>query len=301
MPRLLVETLLHLKGAVSFSICVFNTTVCFVLILPLALVKWIVPLPAVRRACDPVIVGLATVWVWFNAVYIGSINRTRWDIRGLEGLRRDEWYLVTSNHASWVDIAVLQRAFSGRIPFLKFFLKQELIWVPMLGLAWWALDLPFLKRKKGGSGAGHVDLETTRKACEKFKLTPTSVINFAEGTRITPAKHAHQRSPYRHLLKPKSGGMAIALATMGAQFHTMLDVTIHYGAGIPTMWDYLSDRVPSITVDVRTREIPDALLDPTAQAQQRYRAQVQAWLEDLWSEKDALLSGMARDRSPGST
>jgi 1-acyl-sn-glycerol-3-phosphate acyltransferase len=293
MRHPLIDALLHLKGTFSFLLCVFNTVTAFTLMMPFALVKWLVPGLPVRAFCDRALVALAGGWVAFNAVYIGNINHTRWECRGLEGLRRDEWYLVTSNHASWVDIAVLQRAFTGRIPFLKFFLKQELIWVPFLGLAWWALDLPFLKRKKGGTGAGHVDLETTRKACEKFKLAPTSVINFAEGTRFTPAKHALQRSPYRHLLKPKSGGMAIALATMGAQFHTVLDVTIHYGGGIPTMWDYLCDRVPSITVDVQTREIPAALLDPVAQRERRYRTQVQDWLETLWAEKDAKLDALS--------
>jgi 1-acyl-sn-glycerol-3-phosphate acyltransferase len=291
----LFEGLLHLKGAFTFSLCVLNTVVAFALMMPFALVKLAIPMDAVRAACDRALVFLATGWVWFNAAYIGTFNHTRWEFRGLDDLRHDEWYLITSNHASWVDIAVLQRAFVGRIPFLKFFLKQELIWVPLLGLAWWALDLPFLKRKKGGSGPSHVDLETTRRACEKFKRMPTSVINFAEGTRFTLPKHAHQGSPYRHLLKPKSGGMAIALATMGAQFHTMLDVTIHYGAGIPTMWDYLSDRVPSITVEVRTREIPAQLLDPAAQQERRYRTMVQAWLDGLWAEKDALLEQMAAD------
>jgi 1-acyl-sn-glycerol-3-phosphate acyltransferase len=200
-----------------------------------------------------------------------------------------------SNHSSWVDIAVLQRTFLGHIPFLKFFLKQELIWVPFLGLAWWALDLPFLKRKKGATGGSHVDLETTRKSCERFKLIPTSVINFAEGTRFTAAKHAKQQSPYKHLLKAKSGGMAIALSTMGAQFHTVLDVTIHYTAGTPTMWDYLSDNVPEIIVDVRTREIPAELLDPAKQQDRRYRTQVQDWLDGLWAEKDALITQLAAD------
>lgn len=296
MPKLLIELALHLKGAVTFTLCVINTLGAFVLIMPFALVKWLVPLVPVRKLCDRWIVACATGWVWINSHYITNVNRTRWTIRGADRLDPHGWYLVMSNHASWVDIAVLQKTFLGQIPFLKFFLKQELIWVPFLGLAWWALDLPFLKRKKGGSGAGHVDLETTRKSCEKFKLLPTSVINFCEGTRFTAAKHLHQRSPYAHLLKPKSGGMAVALATMGAQFHTALDVTIHYAAGIPTMWDYLSDRVPEIIVDVRSREIPALLLDPEAQALPDYRGKVQAWLDGLWHEKDALIGELASAR-----
>jgi 1-acyl-sn-glycerol-3-phosphate acyltransferase len=283
----------HLKGAITFTVCVLTTVIVFSSMIPFALVKLLVPLEPVRKAVDRVLVTLATGWVWVCATYITNINHTRWDIRGLEQLSMHEWYLVTSNHHSWVDIAVLQKVFLARIPFLKFFLKQELIWVPLLGLAWWALDLPFLKRKKGHSGGSNVDLETTRRACERFKLIPTSVINFAEGTRFTPAKHAKQHSPYKHLLKAKSGGMAIALSTMGAKFHTLLDVTIHYSAGTPTMWDYLSDRVPEIIVDVKTREIPEALLDPTAQASPRYRAQVQEWIDGLWAEKDALISELA--------
>jgi len=294
MRQQLVAALLHFKGTITFTLCVLNTVLVFSLLMPFALLKWLVPVVAVRKLCDRALVATATGWVWINSHYIGNVNRTRWEFRGVDALRMDEWYLVTSNHASWVDIAVLQRTFLGHIPFLKFFLKQELIWVPFLGLAWWALDLPFLKRKKGHAGGSNVDLETTRRACERFKLIPTSVINFAEGTRFTPAKHAKQRSPYRHLLKPKSGGMAVALATMGSQFHTVLDVTIHYSGGIPTMWDYLSDRVPGIVVDVQAREVPVALLDPAAQASPRYRAQVQDWLEGLWAEKDARLSAIAR-------
>ena len=176
MRDLLLHRLLDVKGAVTFTLCVLNTVVVFTLLFPMALVKWLVPAVAVRKLCDRWIVAAATGWVWFNSAYIGRVNRTRWTFRGVDGLDPQGWYLVMSNHASWVDIAVLQRTFLGHIPFLKFFLKQELIWVPLLGLAWWALDLPFLKRKKGASGGSNVDLETTRKSCEKFKLIPTSAL-----------------------------------------------------------------------------------------------------------------------------
>ena len=111
-------------------------------------------------------------------------GRTRWDVQGLEGLEPGGWYLVSSNHQSWVDILVLQKIFNRRIPLLKFFLKRELIWVPVIGLAWWALDFPFMRRRGGLAGAE--DLERARQACRKFSVVPTSVINFLEGTRYTP-------------------------------------------------------------------------------------------------------------------
>jgi 1-acyl-sn-glycerol-3-phosphate acyltransferase len=183
---------------------------------------------------------------------------------------------------------VLQRIFHGRIPFLKFFLKQQLIWVPVIGLAWWALDFPFMKRGKG-SGARQNDLQTTREACEKFKLIPTSVINFVEGTRFTAAKHDAQQSPYRHLLKPKIGGLGIALAAMGEQFEALLDVTIVYPGGIPTFWDLLSGQLDAVIVRVQRREIPTDVLGSDPVKDQAYRQRIGAWVEAQWTDKDRLI------------
>ena len=204
--------------------------------------------------------------------------RRAWDVQGVDGLHERGWYLVSSNHQSWVDILVLQRIFHGRIPFLKFFLKQELIWVPVIGLAWWALDFPFMKRGKG-SGARQNDLKTTREACEKFKLIPTTVINFVEGTRFTPAKQAAQQSPYRHLLKPKIGGLGIALAAMGEQFEALLDVTIVYPHGTPTFWHLLCGQIDAVTVRVQQREIPAEVLGGDPLRDKAYRQRIGDWVD----------------------
>ena len=217
----------------------------------------------------------------------------QWDVQGVDSLHPRGWYLVSSNHQSWVDILVLQRIFHGHIPFLKFFLKQELIWVPVIGLAWWALDFPFMKRGRG-HGARHSDLQTTRDACEKFKRIPTSVINFVEGTRFTPAKHALQSSPYRHLLKPKIGGLGIALATMGEQFEALLDVTIVYPQGTPTFTDLLCGRLDRVIVRVQQREIPPEVLGSDPIGDKAYRQRISAWVEQQWSEKDQLIDELLR-------
>jgi hypothetical protein len=165
--------------------------------------------------------------------------------------------------------------------------------VPIIGLAWWALDFPFMKRGRG-RGARHSDLQTTRQACEKFKRIPTSVINFVEGTRITPAKHAAQRSPYRHLLKPKIGGLGIALATMGEMFEALLDVTIVYPGGIPSFVDLLCGRVGEVIVRVQRREIPPEVLGGDPIDDKDYRQRLSAWVEGQWQEKDALMARAVR-------
>jgi 1-acyl-sn-glycerol-3-phosphate acyltransferase len=266
-----------------------NTLLVALSLVPPALLKLLLPLPALRRSADRALNALASTWVAVNNAWIAAVHpAARWDVQGVEKLHPQGWYLVSSNHQSWVDILVLQRVFHGHIPFLKFFLKQELIWVPVIGLAWWALDFPFMKRGRG-HGARHSDLQTTRDACEKFKRIPTTVINFVEGTRFTAAKQAQQASPYRHLLKPKIGGLGIALATMGEQFEALLDVTIVYPHGTPQFWDLLCGRLDAVVVRVQQREIGPEVLGGDPLGDKAYRQRIGAWVEQQWREKDQLI------------
>ena len=278
------------------SIAIFLNTLFWCLLLYVAAIfKLIVPLRGWRKQWTKIAIWLAEAWISGNSAWMWLTQRTKWQVTGLEGLSYDDWYLVISNHQSWVDIFVLQHVFNKKIPFLKFFLKQELIWVPVIGLAWWALDFPFMKRYSKEQIARNPelrgkDLETTRKACERFKTTPVSVMNFLEGTRITPAKHQKQESPYRHLLKPKAGGIGFVLGAMGDQIDTMLDVTIVYPQGIPDAWAFLQGELKEVEVIIQKRPIPAEYRNQDYQNDDAFREGFQSWVRDLWWEKDHLLS-----------
>ena len=272
-----------------------NTLFHISFLLPLALVKLVLPFRAVRRVIDAVLSAIAESWIGVNKFWMNAVGRTRWQVQGADGLRYRGWYLVSCNHQSWVDILVLQWVFNRKIPLLKFFIKQELIYVPVMGLAWWALDFPFMKRRGGASA--QKDLETARKACEKFKVIPTSVISFMEGTRNTPAKHAQQQSPHQHLLKPKTGGVGMALETMGELFDCMVDVTIVYPGGVPTFMDLLTGRISEVIVHVQQRPIPKELL-VDAQGRAADRAALQRWINGLWVEKDAEIAQIKAGAKP---
>jgi 1-acyl-sn-glycerol-3-phosphate acyltransferase len=283
-----------LKGAFASVTLALNTVFGVTLMFPFALAKALLPFTAVRHVTDRALNTIATGWISINNAWIDAVGRTAWDVQGIDGLDAGGWYLVSSNHQSWVDILVLQKVFNRRIPMLKFFLKRELIWVPVIGLAWWALDFPFMQRRGGASGKQ--DLERARKACEKFRLVPTSVINFLEGTRFTKAKHDAQDSPYVHLLKPKVGGIATAVTTLGSQFHLLLDVTIVYPGGPPDFWTLLSGQLRAVTVRVQQREIPAALLAGDYISDPTFRGRMQEWINSLWSEKDELLGRLKTAR-----
>ncbi|HPX29872.1 MAG TPA: acyltransferase, partial [Smithella sp.] len=238
-------------------------------------------------------------WIACNSGWMWLTQKTRWDVQGAENLNHEGWYMVVSNHQSWVDILVMQHLLNRKIPLLKFFIKRELIKVPLMGFAWWALDFPFLYRhsseylKQHPEQAGK-DFEATRKACEKFATIPTSVMNFLEGTRFTPAKHDKQKSEYKYLLRPKSGGLALALNVLGEKFSSMLDITIVYPDGIPGFGDFLCGRVKRITVRMRTIEIPKTLLQGDYENDQAFRDSMHKWVQKLWREKDKQIQALMK-------
>ncbi|MEM7610848.1 MAG: acyltransferase [Pseudomonadota bacterium] len=280
-----------LRGTIALVLIVLNIVFWFIPIMVFAIFRLILPFAAVRRFTSRVLMACGENWIQGNGIIHDVLAPTRWHITGVDDLRRRDWYLILSNHQSWVDIVVLQRALNRRIPFLKFFIKQQLIWVPFLGLAWWAMDMPFMKRfsrahlKKYPEDRGK-DLEATRKSCERFSEVPTSVINFVEGTRFTPAKHAAKASPYTHLLGPKAGGIAFALSVMGEQFRSMLDVTIVYPGGARTFWDMCTGNMPDVIVDVREIAVEPWMREGDYLNDREFRQRFQRWLADVWEAKD---------------
>jgi 1-acyl-sn-glycerol-3-phosphate acyltransferase len=289
-----------LLGCLAIILMMANTLFWVTFLFPTAMIKLLVPLPAVRRATSAVAIWIAENWVGGNRKVFDLVQRTDWRVQGDETLRYAGWYLVIANHQSWVDIFVLQYIFHRRIPFLKFFIKQELFWFPVMGLAWWALDFPFMKRHSKAYLKRHPemrgkDLETTRQACKKFKDNPTSVINFVEGTRLTSAKHRRQKSPFPHLLKPKAGGIALVLGAMGHILNSIVDVTIYYPEGPPTFWEFLCGRVHQIEVIVQERPIPPHFIGRDYTQDDTFRQGIQAWIRDLWQEKNGLLSNRQHD------
>lgn len=283
----------HLRGTLSLLVYTLNTLFWCIPLFVFAILKAVVPIPAFRNWCGVVVNGCAGGWVRVNNMTQAFFCNIRWHVAGLEPLRSRQWYLVVANHQTWVDILVLQNLFHGRIPFLKFFLKKELFWFPLLGQAWWALDFPFMKRYSRDFLEKHPhlkgrDLETTRKACEKFKEVPVSIINFLEGTRFTPAKHREQGSPFNHLLKPRAGGIAFVLGAMGEYLTGFVDVTIAYPEGARSFWQFLCGEVSDVRVVVRVLPVPPEMLGDYFNDDE-FRAVFQPWVNALWTQKDRII------------
>jgi 1-acyl-sn-glycerol-3-phosphate acyltransferase len=287
----------------SFLLCinvVFWVSILFIFSIPKILFPWTPLLKVINR----ILHWIGENWIAGNIGWMRLTQKTHWDVQGVDSLNYHGWYMVVCNHQSWVDILAMQYLLNRRIPLLKFFIKRELIRVPLMGFAWWALDYPFLYRHSSAYLKDHPeqkgkDYEATRKACEKFGTVPTSVMNFLEGTRFTKAKHDRQNSPHQYLLKAKAGGMALALSVLGDKFHSLLNITIVYPDGIPTFWEFLCGKLQRIIVRVSSVEIPPDFLDRDYENDKEFQAAFQEWVQDLWTAKDAQIKALLEEAKAG--
>ncbi len=285
-----------LRGLIVALLLLINLLFLPSLAILIAGVRLITPIKKWRDGIDYFLHEmLPPAWWGTNNLIMDFFLKTHWNIQADANLNRKHWYFLISNHQSWLDILVLGKVFNARVPMLKFFIKQELLWaLPIGGLAAYVMGFPFMRRysksylKKHPEKIGQ-DLETTRKACLKFKNQPVTVINFLEGTRATPDKRKKLASPYQHLLPPRAGGLSFVINAMSGLMQEIIDVTIIYPPRKFNLWDFVCGRVEEIKIIYRLIPITPDLLGNYYEDQD-FRVHFQHWLNQTWREKDQLIS-----------
>ena len=282
-----------IKGVLGFLAVVINTLFWCLFLLTIAIFKLLIPTESWKRLCTKLIINIGECWIYCNGLWIQALHRPKWNVEGFEELDSSNWYLAVANHQSWADIFVLQGITNRKIPMLKFFMKHVLIWVPVIGLAWWALDMPFLKRytkeeiQKNPELRGK-DIKAMEKSFERYSRYPVSIFSFAEGTRFTKEKKDNQLSQFEYLLNPKIGGIGLTLTTM-PYIKLLLDFTIHYEDERRSFWDFLCGRMSKVDVRVRQINIPDNLLSKNYEDDPIFRENLKEWVYDIWSDKEKYL------------
>lgn len=272
-------------------------------ILALGLTKLVKNSPKI----DSTNVDIANRWIGVNNWLIEQVlPETQWHISidpelelSLEGR-----YLMICNHQSWVDTTVNQYFGLKRMPLTRFFTKWELIFIPFVGQAFKILGFPMMKRHTKAQISKNPelknrDMEEARKSCEQLLSQPFTLLNYIEGTRYTPEKHASQKSPYANLLKPKAGGIALALNILGDQVDALVDMTIVYPDGVPGYGEFWLGEVPRIAVNLRKIEIPSWVLEGNYEEDREYRVRFHKWLQQIWIEKDQLITQMKQQLQQG--
>jgi 1-acyl-sn-glycerol-3-phosphate acyltransferase len=279
---------------------IVTVPVTLVLLVPMmiaALVKWLVPIERVRTACRRIVVWLAERWLDVLVAMLRRCLDTRVVVTGEVDADTSKSYVLLCNHQSWVDVPILLHVFHGRLPFWRFFLKHGLIWMPLLGPAFWALEYPFvrfpspetLERYPARRGE---NLRTARQACARLRGVPSTVVNFPEGALFTAERHRAQQAGFRHLLPPRAGGTALVLAALGDQVEGLIDVTMRFPVGPPSFGRFLSNRVERVEVHVRRVQVPPDLVRGDYENDPGFRRRFQDWLNALWRAKDERFARM---------
>lgn len=284
------------KALTVSSVMATNSVVHGAPILGLGLTKLIKKSPKI----DETNIKLANNWINVNNHLIERVlPELKWDIQidpALD-LSLDGRYVMICNHQTWVDTTVNQYIGLKRMPLTRFFTKWELIFIPLVGQAFKILGFPMMKRHSKAQIAKNPelknrDIEEARRACEQLLSQPFTLLNYVEGTRFTPAKHAAQKSPYQHLLKPKAGGLALALKILGQEIDALVDMTIVYDGEVPEYSEFWLGDVGQIAVNLRKIELPSWVLEGDYENDRDYRVQFHQWLQQIWREKDELIGQM---------
>lgn len=291
LRSLLPPPLVGLLTVVLMSTCI---SMWFVIMLPFIAIR-LLPNYRIQRWASARCVQIATWWVGSNKAIYALMHGQQGELIIRGQFKPQRSYLVISNHSAWADIVVLFDVLHGHAPFSRFFLKQELIWVPIIGVVCWAMDFPFMRRHSREKLARNPelasqDLQTTRKACEVYKTAPVTVINFLEGTRFSESKRASKKSTYANLLNPKYGGLGTTMEAMGEQFAGVVNITIVYDRrGGHTTWRWLCGQQQAMRVVVEVLDTPTELIKQPGQTETEFKQRFKAWVNTLWSNKDQLI------------
>ncbi len=289
-----VDYMHKIKPIIIFTIHIIlqlaNMSLWGGLIIIFGLLRFLLPIKVINQVLLKLMHRLYLSFGIISVAMIKIFNPIEIQIDIDEPLSKQKWYLITVNHISYLDIILLIDFCAPRIPPPKFFLKKELIWLPFVGLSAWALDMPFMRRYSKAFIDKHPhlkgkDIQATKKSCEKYINTPTTVINFVEGTRFTKKKHKEKQSPFSHLLRPKAGGIAFTLNAMGELFSNILDITLAYPDSSHPMMDMLSGKMTKIVIDVRTMDVSNELIGDYFE-NKHFQTKFQIWINALWTAKN---------------
>ena len=282
---------------ISIASCLLALPLIF-----LALIRLILPFKVVLDTVDALNQLVFRGFCVHNNLLMRITTKVKWDIQGVENVKVNGSCIIISNHLSWTDIVMICHIYRGRIPITKFFLKQSLIFIPIIGQACYAIGMPFLRRYTRAQILKNPklktkDLDSTRKACQSLLVYPSSLVNFVEGTRFTKAKARSCKSPYQNLMPPKAASLAVALGMIGKNIDCLLNTTIlypdHNGQG-SIFYALLCGRLDRVIarVEVIDKEFIEQKLVGDYIGDKQFKRSFTNELRSIWQKKDEQIANL---------
>ena len=248
-------------------------------------------LPFSRRAFRKVNREVADWWWGMCVILSRRIYGIHLELYGDEVPMREN-AVVLANHQQMPDITflmILARS-RDRLGDLKWFVKDQLKWVPGVGWGMVFLDCVFVKRDWTADAAS---IEQTFSRILRDQV-PLWLVTFPEGTRLKPNKLTASQDyaaknglpTLQHVLLPRTKGFVASVAGLRKHLDAVYDVTIAYEKGVPTLWQYVKGLAP--VAHLHLHRVPMDELPEEDEA-------LAAWLMERFEQKDRLLEGFYRD------
>ena len=233
------------------------------------------------------------LYLYFNSRIQDLMHNPDYKVYGQEKLKRDIWQFTTINHLSWADIFLYLYFCNFKQSVPRIFMKSQLWWLPLTWTANIGLAMPYVVRRskeaiKANPQLAQTDKNSTIKACRMYKIMPTNVAGFIEGTRIDKEKYLASNSRFTNLMPPKIGGMGYTLEVMPYIDH-LTDITLVYKSDKRAFWNFLCGDLREASVTINTYKIPEELRGVDYSDNQEMRDKLKAFLESIWEEKDKII------------
>ena len=236
---------------------------------------------------------LADYFLYFNSRIQDLMQSPTYEVFGEENLKDNIWQFTTLNHLSWADIFLFCYFTNHKTTTPRIFMKSELWWLPITWAANIALAMPYVKRRSKDEiiknpKLAETDRNATLNACKIFKLMPTNVCGFIEGTRIDQEKYAKSKSKFKNLMPPKIGGMGYTLGVM-PYIEYLTDITLVYKSNKRSFWSFLCGDMNEASVTIKNYKIPENLRGKDYINDNNSREELRSFLELVWKNKDEII------------
>ncbi len=279
-------------GTVSFILILINALTIIALTTPIGLLRF-VPISTFQRKILEINEWLAEIYLFFNSKIQDLMHNPKYRVYGEEKLQRNIWQFTTINHLSWADIFlfIYFTNFKQSVP--RIFMKSQLWWLPLTWAANIGLAMPYVVRRSKevimkNPELIKTDKKATIRACKAYKIMPTNVAGFIEGTRIDKEKYANSKSKFKNLMPPKIGGMGYTLEVMPYIDH-LTDVTLVYKSNKRDFWNFLCGDMNEASVTINTYKIPEELRGVDYSNNDELRLKLKTFLEEIWAKKDEII------------
>ena len=198
-----------------------------------------------------------------------------------------------SNHQSWADIFIVQMITNRKVPMLKFFMKFVLIYVPVIGICWWALDMPFLKRYSKDQLERNPSLRGKDFASMKRSLK--SIVSIQSLFLVLPKvpdslqqKYKDQNSPSIICLNPKKEDWLPQYQQ--CQDSIRLLTSQLFTNQKKKLLGFLERNMNNARIFVQSLDIPDKFKISQLHENDGLRKEFKDWLNEIWHKKDKLIN-----------